>query len=55
MAQTGRDDLGRGGAEAMAVVRAWLKSDRWDEAMRLRPPPQRTYQRQAVAEPAAAA
>ena len=24
------------GAEAVAVVRAWLKSDRWDEAMRLR-------------------
>lgn len=33
------------GAEAVAVVRAWLKSDRWDEAMRLRPPPQRTYRR----------
>lgn len=26
------------GAEAVAVVRAWLKSERWDEAMRLRPP-----------------
>jgi hypothetical protein len=36
-------------AEAVAVVRAWLKSGRWDEAMRLRPPPQRTYQRQTVA------
>ncbi|MCG8350838.1 MAG: ISKra4 family transposase [Chloroflexales bacterium] len=35
------------GAEAVAVVRAWLKSHRWDEAMRLRPPPQRTYQRQS--------
>jgi len=35
------------GAEAVAVVRAWLKSGRWDEAMRLRPPPQRTYRRQA--------
>jgi hypothetical protein len=34
------------GAEAVAVVRAWLKSDRWDEALRLRPPPQRTYRRQ---------
>jgi hypothetical protein len=33
------------GAEAVAVVRAWLKSDRWDEAMRLRPPPQRSYRR----------
>jgi len=33
------------GAEAVAVVRAWLKSDRWDEAMRLRPPSRRTYQR----------
>lgn len=36
------------GAEAVAVVRAWLKSDRWDEAMRLRPPPQRPYRRQAA-------
>lgn len=36
------------GAEAVAVVRAWLKSQRWDEAMRLRPPPQRTYTRQAA-------
>ena len=35
------------GAEAVAVVRAWLKSDRWDAAMRLRPPPQRAYRRQA--------
>lgn len=34
------------GAQAVAVVRAWLKSDRWAEAMRLRPPPQRTYRRQ---------
>jgi len=34
------------GAEAVAVVRAWLKSDRWDAAMRLRPPPQRAYRRQ---------
>lgn len=24
------------GAEAVAVVRAWLASDRWDEAMRQR-------------------
>ncbi len=37
----------REGAEAVAMVRAWLKSDRWDAAMRLRPPPQRSYQRQA--------
>ncbi len=34
---------------AVAVVRAWRKSDRWNEAMRLRPPPQRAYQRQAAA------
>jgi hypothetical protein len=36
------------GAEAVAVVRAWLKSDRWDEAMRLRPAPKRSYQRRAA-------
>jgi hypothetical protein len=36
------------GAEAVAVVRAWLKSERWAEAMRLRPPPRRTYRRQAA-------
>jgi hypothetical protein len=42
------------GAEAVAVVRAWLKSERWDEAMRLRPPPQRTY-RQREASSAASA
>ncbi len=35
------------GAEAV-VVRAWLKSDRWGEALRLRPPPQRAYRRQAA-------
>ena len=35
------------GAEAVAVVRAWLKSDRWNEAMQLRPLPHRTYRRQA--------
>jgi len=28
------------------VVRTWLRSDRWDAAMRLRPPPRRTYRRQ---------
>ncbi|WP_124681877.1 hypothetical protein [Candidatus Viridilinea mediisalina] len=36
------------GAEAVAVVRAWLKSNRWDEAMRLRPAPKRGYQRRAT-------
>ena len=41
------------GAEAVAVVRAWLKSDRWAEAMRLRPPPQRSYRRQAASVTAA--
>jgi hypothetical protein len=40
------------GAEAVAVVRAWLKSERWSEAMRLRPPPHRTYRRQEQAPPA---
>jgi hypothetical protein len=34
------------GAEAVAVVRAWLKSERWGEAMDLRSPPRRSYQRQ---------
>lgn len=44
------------GAEAVAVVRAWLKSDRWDEAMCLRPAPKRGYQRRAApADDAAAA
>jgi hypothetical protein len=44
------------GAEAVAVVRAWLKSDRWSEAMRLRPAPKRGYQRRAApADNAAAA
>lgn len=36
------------GAEAVAVVRAWLRSDRWNEAMRLRPAPKRGYQRRAA-------
>jgi hypothetical protein len=36
------------GAEAVAVVRAWLKSDRWGEAMSLRSPPRRTYRRQVA-------
>lgn len=43
------------GADAVAVVRAWLKSNRWAEAMRLRPPPRRTYQRQPPPSVAAAA
>lgn len=43
------------GAEAVAVGRAWLKSERWDEAMRMRPPLQRTYRRQTTARSAAAA
>lgn len=43
----------RDGAEAVAVVRAWLKSDRWDEALRLRPPPQRSYRQQAASATAA--
>ena len=34
------------GAEAVATVRAWLKSARWAEAMGLRPPPQRTSRRE---------
>jgi hypothetical protein len=36
------------GARAVAAVRTWLKSDRWHEAVALRPPPQRTYQRRAA-------
>jgi hypothetical protein len=34
------------GAEAVAVVRAWLKSERWEEAIRLRPVRTRSYRRQ---------
>jgi hypothetical protein len=34
------------GAEAVAVVRAWLKSERWQEAMELRGAPKRGYERQ---------
>lgn len=34
------------GAEAVATVRAWLKSGRWAEALGLRPAPQRTYRRE---------
>jgi hypothetical protein len=36
------------GARAVAAVRTWLKSGRWHEAIALRPPHQRTYQRQAA-------
>jgi hypothetical protein len=36
------------GARAVAAVRTWLKSDRWHEAIALRPLPQRTYQRHAA-------
>jgi hypothetical protein len=43
------------GAEGVAVVRAWLRSERWDEAMRLRPPPGRTYRRRKTGEHAEAA
>ncbi|GAC1565139.1 MAG: hypothetical protein NVS2B7_39300 [Herpetosiphon sp.] len=35
----------RQGAEAVATVRTWLKSGRWEEGMRLRPARQRPYQR----------
>lgn len=34
------------GAEAVATVRAWLKRERWQEAMALRPPVGRRYRRQ---------
>ena len=36
------------GAEAVAAVRAWLKSERWEEALRLRGAPRRSYQRKAA-------
>jgi hypothetical protein len=36
----------RAGALAVAKVRTWLKSGRWEEAMQLRPALRRTYQRQ---------
>lgn len=36
---------GAGGAEAVAVVRAWLKSERWEEAMGLRGVRSRSYRR----------
>src|SRR6476661_4945666 len=40
----------RDGALAVAKVRTWLKRGRWAEAMRLRPPLRRRYQRQGQAE-----
>lgn len=42
------------GAEAVAVVRAWLKSERWDEAIGLRPLPRRKARRQLLDSPATA-
>lgn len=36
------------GVRAVAAVRTWLKSDRWADAMTLRPQRQRTYQRLAA-------
>lgn len=39
----------RDGAQAVAKVRARLKSGRWDETIAQRPPLQRGYVRQAVA------
>ncbi|HEX5505335.1 MAG TPA: ISKra4 family transposase [Thermomicrobiales bacterium] len=36
------------GARTVAAVRTWVKSGRWHEAMALRPPRRRTYQRQAA-------
>ena len=36
------------GARAVAAVRTWLKSGRWHEAIALRPPLHRTYQRRAA-------
>jgi hypothetical protein len=41
------------GAEAVVVVRAWRKRDRRDDALRLRPSPQRRYRRQVAAATAA--
>jgi hypothetical protein len=40
------------GAEAVAVVRAWLKSGRWNDALRLRPPPATGVGRQQPRQPA---
>lgn len=38
----------RDGARAVAAVRTWAESGQWQEAVTLRPPRQRTYQRQAA-------
>jgi Uncharacterised protein family (UPF0236) len=38
------------GAEAVATVRAWLKSDRWEEALALRGVRRRSYQRRHAAQ-----
>jgi len=38
----------RAGARAVAKVRAWLKSGRWEEAVAHWPPPQRSYHRRAA-------
>src|SRR5207244_4238797 len=38
------------GAEAVAVVRAWLKSERWEEAIRLRGVRSRSYRRKQTGE-----
>jgi hypothetical protein len=38
------------GAEAVAEVRAWLKSERWEEAMALRGVRKRSYQRKQAEE-----
>ncbi len=42
----------RDGVVAVAKVRTWLKSGRWDEAMALRPPPRRCYRRKQACAPA---
>jgi hypothetical protein len=43
------------GSGTVVVVRAWLRSERWDEAMQLRPPPRRAYRRRTTGEHAEAA
>ena len=40
------------GAEAVAAVRAWLKSERWEEALALRGVPQRGYRRKQACQAA---
>lgn len=41
---------GSSGAEAVAALRAWLKSERWEEAIKLRPARTRSYRRQGRTE-----